>query len=54
MTDIDGDAHQFTVHPGVADALRRACLLRPAHLCTRLDVGYRDTPDHSLQVVAVY
>lgn len=32
----------------VMDALRRACLLTPAHLCTRLDVGYRDTPDHGL------
>ena len=53
--DEDMD-YQLMVHPGVQDALRRACLLMPHNLCTRISLGVVDTGDEGvgLQIVRVY
>jgi len=56
VQDDEDTEYQLMVHPGVQDALRRACLLTPHHLCSRISLGVLDTGDEGvgLQIVRVY
>jgi precorrin-3B methylase len=55
IADEDGATSQLRVHPGVSAALRRAALLQPSGLCSRLRVDVHEGGEHiGLEIVGVY
>lgn len=55
IADADGETNQLHVHPGVSAALRRAALLQPSGLCSRLRVDVHEGGEHvGLEIIGVY